>query len=278
MVARNMTNVLRNGGRRASKVVNETNGENGEMKILILDIETAPNLGYVWGLWDQNLGLSQVVDFSQVICFAARWYGDKKVHFHSDYHDGHTEMVKAAWALMDEAHAVVHYNGKAFDIKHLNREFLLAGLNPPRPHKDIDLLHAARSNFKFPSNKLDHVSQALGVGSKVKHEGMELWLACMRGEKAAWARMKAYNIGDITITEGVYEIMRPWIKQHPHVGMYTGDLESCPKCGSKKLQRRGFARTLSQVYQQYQCKNCGGYCRDKGPLPETRTLTRNVSN
>jgi len=273
-----MTNILRQGGKRAAKVVNNSNGEDGTFKVLILDIETAPNLAHVWGLWDQNVGINQVVEWSQVICFAARWYGEKKVHFHSDFHDGHDDMVRAAWNLLDEASAVVHYNGKAFGIKHLNREFLKLGLNPPRPQKDIDLLHIARAKFKFPSNKLDAVSQELGVGSKVKHEGMELWLACMKGDRSAWKRMKEYNVGDITITERVYERFLGWISNHPHPGMYTGELKSCSKCGDKRLVKRGFARTLSQVYQQYQCKNCGGYCRDKKPFPETATLTRAVSN
>lgn len=272
-----MTEVLRKGGKRAAEVVAEADNPDGEFKLLILDIETAPNLGYVWGLWDQNLGLNQVVEWSSVICFAAKWYGKKKIHFHSDHHDGHENMVKAAHAMMDEAHAIVHYNGRAFDIKHLHREFLLAGMNPPSPHKDIDLLTIARSSFKFPSNKLDAVSQALGVGSKVKHEGMELWLKCMAGDSKAWARMKRYNVGDIKITEKVYERLRPWIRTHPHVGLYTGQLSSCPKCGHNELTRRGFARTPTQVYQQWQCKHCGGYSRARTRLPDTGTLTRNVN-
>ena len=29
-------------------------------RILFFDIETAPMLGYMWSLWDQNLGLNQI--------------------------------------------------------------------------------------------------------------------------------------------------------------------------------------------------------------------------
>jgi len=271
-----MTKVLRNDGKGNAETLAEANG-GGEFKCLILDIETAPNLGYVWGLWDQNLGINQVVDWSSTICFAAKWFGKKKVMFHSDFHDGHEAMVKAAWKLLDEADAIVHYNGKAFDVKHLNREFLRQGLGPPSPHKDIDLLTIARSTFKFPSNKLDAVSQELGVGSKVKHEGMDLWIKCMNDDKAAWGRMKKYNVGDITITERVYEIMRPWIRTHPHVGLYTGDLDCCPKCGSDELQRRGLAHTPTLTYQRFQCKNCGGYSRNARREADTTPVTRNVN-
>jgi len=267
--------MLRNKGKSQNKVVADLTGR--EFKMLVLDIETSPNLGYVWRLFDQSLGLTQVKEWSGVMCFAAKWYGKKKVYFHSDFHDGHNEMVKVAWELLDQADAVIHYNGKAFDIKHLNREFVLAGLGPPSPFKDIDLLTVARGRFKFPSNKLDHVSQALGVGSKVKHEGFELWLACMRNDPKAWARMKKYNVGDITITEDVYTKLRPWIKAHPNVGLWTGNSENCRVCDSPAIMRRGHYRTNTGVYLKFMCKDCGTYSRSKNRLPDVGTITRNVS-
>ena len=58
------------------------------IKILTIDIETRPSLAYVWGLWDQNVGLNQVEEFGTVISWAAKWHGEKKVYFASDHHDG----------------------------------------------------------------------------------------------------------------------------------------------------------------------------------------------
>jgi len=49
-----------------------------EPKILVIDIETAPASGYIWKLFDVNVSLSQLIDTSKVICFAAKWVGDKK--------------------------------------------------------------------------------------------------------------------------------------------------------------------------------------------------------
>lgn len=271
-----MTKALRNGGKRASKVIADLDDRGGEVKILILDIETLPNKGYMWGLFDQNFGLSQVIEWSQVASFAAKWYGEKKIHFYSDFHNGHDEMVKAGWDLFNEADIIVHYNGKAFDVKHMHREFLLAGLGPPSPHRDIDLLTAVRSAFKFTSNKLDSVSQRLGVGSKVKHDGFDLWVGCMQDDPKAWAKMKKYNIGDITITEAVYEKVRPWVKNHPHVGMYTGNIDNCPKCDSAHRQRRGHYRTNACTYAKFQCQSCMGYYRSKNRIPDMTSSTRNV--
>ena len=267
--------MLRNEGKSQNEVIADLTGR--EFKLLVLDIETAPNLGYVWGLWDQNVAPVQVQEWSSVICFAAKWYGKSKVMFHSDFHDGHDAMIERAWQLLDQCDAVIHYNGKAFDIKHLNREFIKADLGPPSPFKDIDLLTVARSRFKFPSNKLDAVSRELGVGSKVKHEGFELWLACMANDAAAWGRMKKYNVGDIKITEAVYEVFRPWIRNHPNVGLWTGESDACRVCNSVNMHRRGHYRTNTGVYYKYQCQTCKAYSRSKNRLPDVGTIHRQVS-
>ena len=245
------------------------------MKILILDIETRPALGYIWSLWDQNVALSQVQEHGEVICFAAKWYGHKKVHFKSVYHHTKEEMVQAAWDLMDEADAIVHYNGRSFDIKHLKKEFLLQGLTPPSPHKDIDLLTEVRANFKFESNKLDNIATRLGLGSKTAHDGFALWKGCMEGDKASWNKMKEYNISDIDLTEQLYETLLPWIRNHPNVALYDGIEElACPNCKSEDYQRRGYARTNACTYVRYCCNNCGKYFR--GRSAESGTDSRSI--
>ena len=98
-------------------------------KILVIDIETSPALGHIWKLFDVNVSLSQLVDTSKVICFAAKWVGDKKVSFYSNQEDTHKAMIKKAWTLFNEADAVIGYNSKNFDCKILNKEFILAGLS-----------------------------------------------------------------------------------------------------------------------------------------------------
>jgi hypothetical protein len=234
------------------------------MKTLILDIETSPNLAYVWGLWDQSVGLNQIEHTGSVICFAAKWHGQKKVMFHSDFHDGHTEMIEAAWALCDEADAIVHYNGRAFDLKHLRREFLLEGFGPPTPHRDIDLLNTVRQQFKFASNKLQHVSTQLGIGEKVQHSGFELWRGCMAGDAKAWAEMRSYNRQDVQLTEKLYDILHPWIRHYPNKALIEDRPDSCPRCAANgPFQARGYNYTNSLKYQRWFCKNCLGYFQSR---------------
>ncbi len=105
-------------------------------KILLLDIEMAPNVAHVWGIWDQNIGINQLQESSYVMCYAAKWLGDKKMVFDSVKKSGDKKMLEGIHKLLDEADAVIHYNGKRFDIPSLNKEFLLHGMFPPAPFKE----------------------------------------------------------------------------------------------------------------------------------------------
>ena len=76
-------------------------------KILLLDIEMAPNVAHVWGIWDQNIGLNQLRESSYVMCYAAKWLGDKKMIF-----DLVNEMHKF---LMQETQKIVEKTGMTED-------------------------------------------------------------------------------------------------------------------------------------------------------------------
>lgn len=229
-------------------------------RILIIDIETAPMEVFSWALFNQNHSINQIVKPGRVMCWAAQWYGQGKIMFASEHHDGHENMIQQVWDLLDAADIVVTYNGPAFDLKHLAMEFVQADMPPPSPHKDVDLLKVARQ-FAWPSRKLDYVSQVLGIGQKVKHEGMGLWRACLEGDDKAWARMRKYNKHDVRLTKEVYDRFGPWIKNHPHMGLWTGEERCCFRCGSTDLEQRGFARTAVTVYARLRCRDCGAWSR-----------------
>lgn len=234
------------------------------MKRLLVDIETAPNTAHVWGLFKQNISISQIMDSSYVMCWSAKWYGENDIYFDSVNKSSPTRMLKRIHKLLDEADAVIHYNGSRFDIPTLNKEFLIYNINPPATYKQIDLLQVAKNQFRFPSNKLDYVAQALGLGSKHKHAGHELWVKCMAGDKEAWRIMEQYNKQDVVLLEKVYDKMLPWIKNHPNVALYDeSDDLVCTNCGSKHLKRRGYSYTSVGKYQRYVCEDCGTWMRGR---------------
>lgn len=232
------------------------------MKILLLDVETSPNTAHVWGLYKQNISISQLQESSYILCWAAKWLDEKEVYFDSIMKSSHKKMLSGVHKLLEEADAVIHYNGTKFDIPTLNKEFLKSGMFPPASYKQIDLLKTTRQQFRFPSNKLDYVADSLGLGKKHKHEGHELWVKCMVKDKEAWETMESYNKQDVLLLEKVYYKLLPWIKNYPNKNLYKdGGNTNCITCGSSALKKRGFAFTSKLKYQRYQCKDCGTWMR-----------------
>lgn len=227
-------------------------------KILTIDIEVSPAIVMSWGVHEQRISTDAVIEPSRVLCFAAKWMHDDEVIF-SDERAGHTLMVEDAWWLLEEADIVIGYNHVAFDVKHLQREFLLAGLQPPSPWLDVDLLKVARRNFKFMSNKLGFVTDSLGMESKLDSGGIRTWQLVMEGDAAAWDSMRVYNCQDTVITEQLFHVLKPWIDGLPHSGLWSGDMSACFACGSSKLLIDGVDRTSVKAYVRLYCDDCGAW-------------------
>ncbi len=236
----------------------------------MLDIESSPLTVHSWGLWEQNIGLNQILDTGGVLCYSAKWYKGKEMFFDSIFKSSKKKMLKGIHKLLDEADAVCHYNGARYDIPMLNREFLLAGMTPVSPIKQVDLLRVCKRQFRFPSNKLDHIASALGLGHKRK-VGHELWIKCMAKEPKAWAEMERYNKQDVKLLEKLYVKLLPWIKGHANHNLYKSLV--CPNCGGKHYQRRGLAMALNLRYHRFQCTDCGTWFRgakSHGPKPDQK--------
>lgn len=195
-----------------------------------------------------------------MLCFSAKWLGERPVFFYSVHTDGREKMVQAAHTLLDEAEVIMHYNGKRFDVPHLNREFLQAGLKPPSPYAQIDLWAVVKRRFRFTSSKLEHVSTALGLKGKVKHSGFELWKKCLADDETAWRQMEKYNRQDVRLLEELYQILQPWIPNHPSRALHDG-ISGCPTCGANSMQRRGYAYTKVSKFQRWNCTACGAWFR-----------------
>lgn len=255
------------------------------IKILGLDIETAPTIAYVWGLFKENIPIDRLIHPGYTLCFAASWEHDKSnVIFRSLLENEMDAMLEVMWELLDEADVVIHYNGKKFDIPTLNREFVKHGFVPPSPYRQIDLYQVVRSNFRFQSNKLDFVARELGIKSKVQHKGMDLWKDCIAaldyeaGEYIpnelleSWAVMKEYNEWDVGMLWELYNRVQPWIRAHPNRALWLEDngKPKCPSCGSENVRKRGIERPANvNAYQRYKCNDCGANSRGRLALKHT---------
>jgi DNA polymerase elongation subunit (family B) len=238
-------------------------------KIILVDIETAPGIGLVWGKYDQN-----VIAFKQhgyMLSFAYKYFGEPEIYTRTiaDYpsfrknHSYDGDLIGDLWKVFDDADILVGHNGDAFDIKFANARFAVHNLPPPSTYKSVDTLKIARKHFRFESNKLNDLGHHLGCGLKLDSGGIGTWLGCMDGDIDAFERLRRYNTQDVVLLEAVYEKVRRWATNHPNVNLYDKAEGLCPTCGSKHTQRRGLQHAKSWSYQRFQCQDCGTWFKGK---------------
>lgn len=241
-------------------------------KILVLDIETMAAKVYAWGLWNQNIGISQIIEHDRMIAFGAQWVGDKRVIFHSEFHskgvdiyERRVEMAGQAFALLNEADVVVTYNGNRFDIPWLQRTFSEYGLGEPAPFVSVDLYRTLKGRHRWLSHKLAYITERLALSGKLKHEGFEMWAKCddptHPDHAKAWAQMRKYCKRDVVTTGELFQEALPLISTLPSHALFSevgdGGKPTCPNCGSDVVQRRGYAYTKTRKYPRFQCQSCG---------------------
>jgi hypothetical protein len=247
----------------------------GEAKVLIFDIETAPILAHVWGLWDNNVGLNQVVSDWHVMSWSAKWrnapeheimYMDQR---NAPSVENDKEILKEIWSLLDEADVVITQNGKRFDQRKLNAKFVEHRLGPPSSFKHIDTKLIAQKHFDFPSYKLEYMTNKFCQKyKKLKHKkfpGHEMWTECLKGNVEAWEEMKEYNIHDVLALEELYFILMPW-DSSCNLNLFHDREEHVCHCGSKESIKNGFYYTNMGQFQKFKCKGCGAETRDRHNL------------
>ncbi len=243
-----------------------------KLKVLLIDIESAPIQSYHWRLWKENISIEQVqVDWS-ILSFGAKWLGDpKRKAFYFDTFDqkdirDDSIVLHELWVLLNEADIVIAHNGQRFDLKKIRARMFTQGMRPFSPVRVIDTLQEAKKLFGFTSNKLAWLGKLLNA-PKYKHSkfpGFELWVEFLNRNPAAQREMKKYNLIDVEVLEQVYLRMRPWIEVHPNVNVLDSDSAcECPKCGSSDMTKRGMRTTQVGTYQRYQCGDCGGWSYDR---------------
>ena len=258
------------------------------VKILTFDIERIPGRakvqhrglsieGEFWDLggWKHTIGrrihADDVVSWPRTICAAGRWYGQKEVMFAAEWEEGgHEAFMRTMWAWFDQATVIVGHNSVGFDEKHARSGFLEYGWTPPSPWKSIDTLRVARNQLNFESNTLDALAKRLGVASKTDKYSADIAHAAIAGDEKAQKKLKRYNEGDIKATEAVFDRLRPYIKNGPHLGMWTGGAWSCPNCGFDGIANNPTGEAYANVtrYKAFQCEKCGTHIRGNKKLQD----------
>lgn len=242
------------------------------VKVLVLDIETAPIISYTWGTFQQNVALNQIVEDWAIISWSAKWVGSNQVMYEDTRNEKNPrndkKILKSIWNLMDEADVIIGQNSKSFDIKKLNARFILNGMKPPSSFRQIDTMRLAKKHFAFTSNKLEYMTKNLCTAKKSAHakfSGFELWKECLAGNIEAWKELEDYNIQDILATEELYLKLIPW-DNSLNFNVYHEEFDNYCSCGSSSFKTKGHVYTNSGKFVRYICNNCGAESRDKTNL------------
>lgn len=228
-------------------------------KILFYDIETRPNLAYVWGKYEQD-----VIAFKEeweLLSFAYKWSGDRKVTcITREGQKSDRELVTKLHKLFQVADILVAHNGDQFDQKKAKARMIFHKLPPTKILTTIDTLKVAKTYFNFNGNRLNDLAQHLGLGKKLPNEGFDLWIGCMAGDSKSWAKMERYNKRDVVLLEKVYEKFKPWVQNHPNISRLMNPLETrkaiCPQCASTNVKKEGYRANRSSSQRQWSCKEC----------------------
>src|SRR3970282_2536843 len=101
-----------------------------EANILFLDIETAPNVTWSWGGYQENAIARK--EHWYILSFAAKWRGERRVFYRGlnmfpGYRGGDStekKLLADLHALLSTADIVVAHNGADFDVRRINARFI----------------------------------------------------------------------------------------------------------------------------------------------------------
>ena len=249
-------------------------------KILFIDIETSPNIAYVWGAWKQNIGQNQWLKKGHIMSFAAKWLGEDEITYVDNRTGDDRVIVAIIYQLLHEADIVVAHNGQKFDLPVIIGRGVVHNYIPPSPYFVVDTYQTARRELRLVSNSLANLCEELDLPRKEEHKkfpGFRLWLECLKGNEEAWDEMEEYNRADVVSLEALYFRLLPYIRNHPNV-VRDNEKVACPKCGSTRIQWRGYYYTRAGLcYRRFVCLDCGAWGRvrhsEKDRTPEGRNAT-----
>ncbi len=257
-------------------------------RILLFDIETSLMEVYVWGLYKQRIPHTNIIKDDNgnekswfVLSWAAKWLYDDTVLSdtvlpHEAKVRNDNRILKSIWELLDKADIVIGHNGDRFDIRKLNARFIDNDISPPSPFRTIDTLKVARKEFAFVSYKQDFLTKHFKLPEKLK-TSFDLWVRSMKGCQKSLDEMAEYNRHDVMGLEQVYLKLRPYIKNHPNLGVLM-DQDVCPNCGCDHLEELNAVYfTTANKFPVFRCGKCKTpYIRHKKNSNYVQTNMRSV--
>ncbi len=237
-------------------------------KILLLDIESTPNLVYSWRLGKQYITIENIHKERKISCICYKWKGESKIHsLEMDLSKHHLwdkddnadeKMLKKFCDIYQEADLAVGHNAIKFDVSFIRSRLIKYGLPDIAP-VIVDDTYLASTPIGFNSHKLDYLSQYLGHGKKAPHP-YKLWVDVMNGDRKALTDTVNYCKQDVRLLEKVYDSLLPYIKTKLNRATFAQDSQLCPSCGWATLVRnKEYVSATGGVKLTMRCSHCGKY-------------------
>ena len=257
--------------------------EYGFPKILLFDVETSFYHFVGWGTYKQYIQHYQITEHQYIISWAAKWLYDDNVQSdvvtsEESKNRDDKRILKSIWKLLDEADIVIGHNGDRFDIRKLRWRFISEDMQPPSPFRIIDTLKIARREFFAPSYKQDFLTKYFHLQNKLE-TNFQLWKDCEAGIPEKLEEMVEYNRHDVMGLEELYLKIRPYIHNHPNLGVLM-DKDVCPSCGADDIvETNSEYITSANRFLVYRCNSCKTpYIRHKKNSNEDGTNMRSVAS
>jgi uncharacterized protein YprB with RNaseH-like and TPR domain len=243
-------------------VLSHQSTKHTEPRILFLDVETLPNLGFFFDTYSDRAIALDFVWKAKALCTVAWKFAGEDASVHkarTPYDD--KELCQRTLEVMQEADYVVWHFGEGFDRKFIEGRLFANGLPALPPVASIDTYKLAKAKWgrTLNSNKLDHLAKLMGLGQKNKTDAM-LWVRCAQGDKAAMEEMALYNKQDVDLLEAVYNKLAPNVSSKMNRNLLRDNAVNCCKsCGSENIHWKGNELTASTIRQRFQCGDCNAW-------------------
>ena len=229
----------------AIRLANEYNNQfrsklnNSQLKVLVYDIETSPNIGWFWRSgYKQDISYQQIIQERAISCISYKWYGEDQVfNLAWDKNQSDKFIIEQFINVMNEADLLVAHNGDNFDLKWLRTRALIHNIPMLPNYKQFDTLKVARNKMYFNSNKLDYIAKVLGFEGK-KETTINLWKdVVFKNDREALKNMLDYCDEDVRQLEKVYHELQYADNPMVHCGTLNDQTkQSSPINGSYNIE------------------------------------------
>lgn len=255
-------------------------------RVLILDCERIDGITQQhW--WDRGDLKNRYVHYESVIrqprvtIVCAKWYDDPEIVRLAEWDaGGRKKFLRRVHRLLERADIVVGHNVDGADLPWLRNDLHIeAGLPPLPPQKTVDTLKVLRREFGVgaPFKSLDAFCRISGLQGKVGAYDRDAMERATTGKSEEDRRsLTDYCAADVVATQGLYDFLRPHIKNHPALFVSGADkVSTCHRCGNptEPIPRRYVANVLT--YSMRRCTECHAYSRISVE-PERMSIVRSV--